>query len=182
MTTRTILAAAAALLLMAAGAPARAGDVEDCRARGPVTNEALLKSCTAVIDAGQAAPADLAYAHYRRALVNSGRPDADQAQVMAEVSQAIAIDPQLMEAYAFRALGYNRAMKYDQAIADLGKAIDLAPDRWGLYSLRAMVYAQKQDNKDALADYRRALDLKPPETSAGMIRQRIARLEQSTGQ
>jgi Tfp pilus assembly protein PilF len=87
-----------------------------------------------------------------------------------------------MEAYAFRALGYNKALQYDKAIADLGSAIAIAPDRWGLYSLRAMVQAQKKDEKAAIADFRSALALNPPAASAEMIRQRISKLEQNTAQ
>lgn len=177
------MAALAGLALFWAALPAAAATgIEQCRSTAPTTNAALLAACTAVIDAGQASAADTAYAYYRRAMVSAANPNADPAQVMADVSKAIDLDPKLMEAYAFRALGYNRAQDYDKAIADLGTAIGLAPERWGLYSLRAMVYAQKKDMADALADFRRALEHNPPETSAVMIRQRIAKLEQAPGQ
>lgn len=184
MTTRTrilrlmaLLAAVATPLLLAA--PVMAGDIDDCRSMEQVSNEVRLKACTAVIDGGKADAADLAYAHYRRAMVSSANPNADPAQVMADVSKAIEIDPKLMEAHAFRALAYNRAQQYDEAIADLTTAIELAPDRWGLYSMRAMIYVQKKDTRDGLADYRKALSLNPPATSAQMISQRIAKLEQA---
>ncbi len=171
-----------AALLLAASAPASAGDIEDCRSKAQLTTAARLKACSAVIDAKQAAAPDLAFAYYKRAMTASADPKADQVQVMADVSKAIDIDPKLMEAYAFRALGYNKALQYDKAIADLSSAIALAPDRWGLYSLRAMIHAQNKDPKAALADYRSALALNPPATSAEMIRQRVARLEQDTNQ
>ena len=179
MTRTTFKAMATALFLFAIPAAAHAGDVEVCRSKEQITNEVRLKACTAVIDGKQASTNDTAYAYYKRAMVGSANPKADQALVMADVSKAIELDPKLMEAYAFRALGYNRAMQYDKAIADLTQAIALSPDRWGLYSLRAMVEAQKKDNKAALADFKAALDLKPPATSADMIRQRIAKLEEA---
>lgn len=183
MTTQTTLRTlASALLLLAFSAPALAGDVEDCRSKAKMSNEARLKSCNAVIDGKQAKDADLAFAYYKRAMTASANPKADQAEVMADVSKAIEIDPKLIEAYAFRALGYNKALQYDNAIADLGSAIALAPDRWGLYSLRAMIQAQKKDKQAALADFRSALALNPPATSAEMIRQRISKLEQGTTQ
>jgi len=173
---------ATAALLLAFTAPVHASDIDDCRSKAEITNEARLKACTSVIDAGTAGTADIAYAYYRRGMVASGAPNADQAQVLADVSKAIELDPKLMEAFAFRALAYNKAMQYDKAIADLTKAIDIAPDRWGLYSLRAMIYVQKKDTQKGLADYRTALSLNPPATSADMIRQRVVKLEQAPAQ
>ena len=183
MTARTTLKAmAAALLLLTMAASVRAGDLDDCRSKEQIPNEARMKACSAVIAAGQAGTADLAYAYYQRALTGSANPNADQAVVMADVNKAIELDPKLMEAHVFRALGYSRAMEYDKAIADLSRAIDLAPERWGLYSLRAMVEVQKKDDKAALADYKAALARNPPATSADMIRQRITKLEQGKSQ
>lgn len=167
-------------LLFATATPASAGPVEDCRSKAKATIESRLTACNAVIDSQQSAPADVAYAYYRRAMMVSSDPKADAAQVMADVGKAIAIDPKLMEAYAFRALGYNKALQYDKAIADLSTAIALAPDRWGLFSLRAMMHAQNREPKAALADYRSALALNPPGKNAEMIRQHITRLEQNT--
>lgn len=181
MTAHSIFKAASVIaLLLATVTSASAGPVDDCRSKAQVTNESRLKACTAVIDGKQAAAADVAFAYYKRAMTASSDPKADQVQVMADVSKAIDIDPRLMEAYAFRALGYNKALQYDKAIADLSSAISLAPDRWGLYSLRAMIHAQNKDPKAALADYQSALALNPPATSAEMIRQRVTRLEQDT--
>jgi Tfp pilus assembly protein PilF len=183
VTIRSILTATAtALFLAATPLLAHAGDIEDCRTREQVTNEVRLKACTAVIDGKQASTTDTAYAYYKRAMVSSASPTADQALVMADVSRAIELDPQLMEAYAFRALGYNRAMQYDKAIADLTKAIEIKPDRWGLYSLRAMVQVQKKDDKAAIADFKAALAHNPPATSAEMIRQRLDKLEKAGAQ
>ncbi len=183
MTLRSVKTLAAALLmLLALPAAARASDVDDCRSKTESSSEALIKACSAVIAAGQASPADMAYAYYRRSMVTSANPNMDEAQVMADVSKAIELDPKLMEAYAFRALAYNHAMQYDKAVADLTQAIALAPDRWGLYSLRAMIYAQKKDDKSALADYQSALSHDPPASSADLIRQRIGKLQQQTPQ
>lgn len=172
----------ALLLLLATAATARAGDIEDCRSKAQMPNDARIKACNAVIDGKQAAAADVAFAYYKRAMTASSDTKADPAQIMADVSKAIDMDPKLMEAYAFRALGYNKALQYDKAIADLSSAIALAPDRWGLYSLRAMIHAQNKDPKAALADYRSALAHNPPANSAEMIRQRISKLEQAGSQ
>ncbi|MCA3561239.1 MAG: tetratricopeptide repeat protein [Aestuariivirga sp.] len=169
---------AAALLLLALPAAAHAGGIEDCRSKEQISNETRLKACSAVIDGKQASTADTAYAYYKRAMTASANPNADQAMIMADVSKAIELDPKLMEAYAFRALGYNRAMQYDKAIADLTTAIGIAPDRWGLYLLRAMVEAQKNDTKAAIADLEAALARNPPASSAESIRLRLAKLKQ----
>jgi tetratricopeptide (TPR) repeat protein len=185
VTTLTPLKTLATALLFSAlsasvlPASAHAADIDECRSKAQVPNEARLKACSAVIDGKQASTADTAYAYYKRAMVNSANPNGDPAQVMADVSKAIELDPKLMEAYAFRALGYNRAMQYDKAIADLTTAIEIAPDRWGLYSLRGMVESQKKDTKAAIADFKAALAHNPPATSAEMIKQRLAKLEQS---
>lgn len=176
----TLIAAALVFLRLSGGA--MAGAVEDCRSKADMTNESRMKACTAVIDGQQASPADTAYAHYKRAITASADPNAEQVLIMADVSKAIELDPKLMEAYAFRAFGYNRAMQYDKAIADLSKAIEIAPERWGLFSLRAMVEVRKKDTKAAIADYKSALALNPPPTSAAMIRQTLTRLEQTPAQ
>ena len=178
-TSTTFKAMATALFLFALPTLAHAGDIDDCRSKQQMSNEVRLKACSAVIDGKQASTTDTAYAYYKRAMVGSANPNADQAMIMADVSKAIELDPKLMEAYAFRALGYNRAMQYDKAIADLTTAIEIAPDRWGLYSLRAMVESQKKDKKAAIADFKAALDHNPPATSAELIRQRLSKLEQS---
>lgn len=180
VTYRTPFLSMAMALLLVASASAWAGDVEDCRSKAQMPNEARIKACNAVIDGKQAPAADVAFAYYRRAMTASSDPKADPGQIMADVNKAVDIDPKLMEAYAFRALGYNKALQYDKAIADLSSAIALAPDRWGLYSLRAMIHAQNKDPEAALADYRSALEHNPPATSAEMIRQRMSRLEQDT--
>ncbi len=173
----TLKAAAAAVLFFAFQGLAHAGDIDVCRSKDQITNEVRIKACTAVIDGKQASPTDTAYAYYKRAVIGSANPNADPAAIMADVSKAIELDPKLMEAYVFRAIGYNRAMQYDKSIADLSKAIELAPDRWGLYSLRAMVYAQKKDKQAAVANFQAALDHNPPASSAEMIRRRIAKLK-----
>ena len=182
MTKRFPLKALAAALLLLAAVPvaARADDLEDCRGTAKMPIEARVKACTAVIDGKQVTGPDLATAYYRRAIVAASDPRADPAAVMADVSKAIEINPKLMEAYAFRSMGYSRGQQYDKAIADLTTAIGLAPDRWGLYSLRAMVELQKKDIKASIADFKAALALNPPKTSADMIRQRLDKLEKAS--
>lgn len=170
------------LLLLATSASAWAGDIDVCRKKGQIPSEVRIQACNAVIDGQQAPAADVAFAYYKRAITASSDPKADPAQVMADVSKAIDIDPKLTEAYAFRALGYNKAMQYDKALADISTAVDLAPDRWGLYWLRATIHTRQKDFKAAIADYRDALDHNPPATSAEMIRQQIGKLEQGMAQ
>lgn len=180
MTATPLKATATALLLMLAASPlARAGSLEDCIGKSDISKPDRYNACTAVIDAKEASGDDLAKAYYRRAMVGSTNPNGDPAAVMADVDKAIELNPKLMEAYAFRALGYFRGQQYDKAIADLDQAIGLAPNRWGLYSLRAMVEAQKKDTKAALADYQKALELGPPDESVQIIRQHIARLQKA---
>lgn len=182
MTNRTPLKALAAalLFLLAVPAAARADDLEDCRGQAKIPLATRLKACSAVIDAKQLSGPDLAAIYYRRAIVAASDPKADPSSIMADVSKAIEIDPKLMEAYAFRAMGYSRGRQFDKAIADLTTAIGLAPDRWGLYSLRAMIELQKNDIKAGIADFKAALALNPPKTSADMIRQRLDKLEKAS--
>lgn len=175
-------AVAAALMLAACAPSAWATDLDDCRTPAELPNELRLTACSAVIADGKASQADIAYAHFKRALVLAANPGADPAAVIMDVSKAIELDPKLVEAYAFRALRYDKAMQMDKAIADLSSAIELAPDRWGLYSLRAMIYAHKKDRSAAIADFKAALAHNPPAGSAEMIRQRIAKMEAKSAQ
>lgn len=179
---RTIFATLSTALLLSAALPGavHASDLEDCRSRTKIPKEMRLKACDAVITGNQATGADLAFAYFKRAMINSGKQGSDQALIAADVNKAIELNPDFVEAYAYRAIGYNRAQQYDKALADLTSAIKIAPDRWGLFWLRAMVYVEKKDKQSGIADFKAALALNPPQNSADMIRQRIAKLEQST--
>jgi tetratricopeptide (TPR) repeat protein len=80
---------------------------------------------------------------------------------MADLDQAIRLDPKLDLAYLNR--GYtDRAKKDDQrAIADFSEFIRLAPGKSIGYDLRGTVYLANQDYDHALADFDQAIKLDP---------------------
>ena len=116
MTTRNILKAlATALILFTLQAPAHATDIEDCRSKDEITNEARVKACSAVIDGKQASPADTAFAYYKRAMQYD--------KAIADLSSAIALTPDRWGLYSLRAMVYAQKKDTKDAIVDFKAAL-----------------------------------------------------------
>ncbi len=89
------------------------------------------------------------------------------AEALADLDQAIKLDPKNADAYAWRAAVYLDAKrydtdqgKYDRAIADYGEAIRLDP-KGEYYHDRGRLYRDKGDYDHAISDYSEAIKLDP---------------------
>lgn len=82
--------------------------------------------------------------------------------------EVIAANPNLAEAYFFRALGkYSVATTEDDAVlADLNKAIELNPQYADAYTGRAMVATNNGDYQSALRDWSSVLAIQPDNLQA----------------
>ena len=77
------------------------------------------------------------------------------------LSIAIQLDPDFIEAYAYRGLAYYRLGNYDAAMADYDRSIALWPNLAEVYYFRAILYGQQKEREKAINDYTRAIELKP---------------------
>lgn len=85
---------------------------------------------------------------------------------IARYTDAIAGDPQYVEAYAGRARAHLGAGNPTAAIADLQTALELAPRRAELYAALAEAQVMNEDYEDAIASGQIALGLEPDNAQA----------------
>ena len=76
-------------------------------------------------------------------------------------TEAIALNPELTEAYSNRGVAYRNTGDFAAAIADYSKAIDLDPEDARFYHGRGFAYFTTGDFAAAIADYSKAIDLNP---------------------
>lgn len=85
----------------------------------------------------------------------------DYQGAISDFTQAIALNPDYVEAYYSRSLGHYRQRNTTQAIKDLTQAIDLNPQYTQAYVQRGFVQANSRNAPASLSDYRQALSLSP---------------------
>jgi tetratricopeptide (TPR) repeat protein len=149
---RMALWAAAALLAAIVVQPATADDdasvCESGRAHpdAPLpTDDERIEACTRL----------LAVTYYHRAGRYIHKGDFDHA--IADLDQAIGIDPQFAGAYYNRGMTYDYKHDYDRAIADFDQALKLNPKNYGSYFSRGDLYLDKGDYDRAIADFDEAI-------------------------
>jgi tetratricopeptide (TPR) repeat protein len=100
---------------------------------------------------------------------------------MADVNEAIRIDPKYVTALNDRGYLYQRRSDFDRAIADYDAAIAVNP-RWArLFNDRGLAWERKTNNDRALADYSEAVRLDPkwasPLNLRGLLYERTGKLD-----
>lgn len=80
---------------------------------------------------------------------------------IADLSDAIALDPRLIDAYEARAMCYKLMNQYEAAIADFSKVLESRPKDAGIYWVRGFVYENIDEFPKAIADFDMALKYKP---------------------
>ena len=96
-----------------------------------------------------------------------------KADALADLDEAIRLDPKFAAAHVARASVYSRRKENDRALADLDEAIRLDPALAVAYSERASIYEEKKDNGRALADLNEAIRLDPDDASNHAARGQI---------
>jgi tetratricopeptide (TPR) repeat protein len=132
-------------------------DDSDTCAHG--SGDAAIAACTQAINSGLWRGSGLAWAYTNRGARYRERGDNDRA--IADLSQAVALDPKLAMAYNDRGIAYAVKGDNDRAIADLNQAIALDPKFAKAYNNRGLAYAVKGDNDRAIADEDQAIALDP---------------------
>jgi tetratricopeptide (TPR) repeat protein len=169
---QVILCVAAALLVATAVQSASADDASVCESEkdtGARFDEKM-EACGRVCESGMAdasarwATDDerieacgrmIVFSYYRRAATYTSKHDYDRA--IADLDQAIRLDPKLVPAYYNRGMVYDFKLDYDRAIADFDQALKLDPKASLTYLSRGIAYRSKGDYDSAIADFGQAI-------------------------
>src|SRR5262245_34375444 len=136
----------------AAGAPA-----DDRLTCSDVSGDAAIAACSRLIASRRLRGSELAKAYYFRGVEYRDKGDLDRA--IADLGQAIMLDPKYALAYNNRGLAWDDKGEIDRAVADYNEAIRLDPQSALPYSNRGFVAHRKGDLDRAFADYDEAIRL-----------------------
>ncbi len=133
---------------------------------------------TATHTPAPAPTATLTYEEYFELGVDSYEND-EIDNAITNLSKAIELNPDYVDAYYFRGLVYITEEDYDKAIADYTKAIELDPNNnseiakatgASAYFLRAGAYYENYDYDAAIADFDKAIEMNPGHSDAYYLR------------
>src|SRR6266446_2976449 len=113
--------------------------------------ELVIDACTAIIQAGQETPKQLAFALANRGYAYRNKCDYDRA--IRDHDQAIKLDPNNALAFVDRGSAYAGKREYDRAIRDFDEAIRLDPNLALAFNGRGAAYYDKRDYDRAIQDY-----------------------------
>lgn len=91
-------------------------------------------------------------------------------EAVALYTEAIELDPDLVDAYVNRSQAYLELGRFDEALADANKAIQLEPELAGAYVNRAAAYSGLGRYDEALDDANKAIELEPELALAYVVR------------
>ena len=126
--------------------------------------EAAIADCSRSIKSGKPKGRDLAAYYNNRAVAYRARGDNDRA--IADLNEAIRLDPKLAMAFNNRGNAYNAKGDNDRAIADFNETIRLDPKLARAFQNRGSTYHDKGDNDRAIVDYNEAIRLEPKHAKA----------------
>jgi lipoprotein NlpI len=154
-----------------------------------LTTEERVGACTQLLAVPDISSEAAALAHFYRALaqlVVKGLPDDVDYQARAQaaipdINAAIALDPDLIAAYRYRANLYRYTKQFDASIADVDKVIAAFPKVGGLYVLRSSSLREAGHLDAALADYETALSIAGPDDDVPLLYLGRFYLDESAG-
>ena len=82
-------------------------------------------------------------------------------KAVAHYTEALKLNPKLVEAFINRGNTYSSRGEHDRAIEDFTKAIELKPDYTEAYYNRGNAYREQGDFDQAIGEYTKAIELKP---------------------
>lgn len=89
------------------------------------------------------------------------RPKNDFEGYVADLTEAIRLNPNLAEAYHRRAYAYASKGQFEQGFADMNECIRIEPANAGFYKDRGRMYDELGNRTAAIADYTEAIRLDP---------------------
>ncbi len=153
---RVLIRIAALFALTAPAAAASRADWDACKGDDP---DRSIAACTRIIQGRGETAKNSAIAHHERGLAYRSKGDFDRA--IADLSEAVRLDPKYAEGYYGRGLAYGNKDDLDRAIADYSEAIRLDPKLAAAYNNRGNAYKNKGDFDRAIADLSEAIRLAP---------------------
>jgi tetratricopeptide (TPR) repeat protein len=122
----------------------------------------VLDGCAAFLASGSKDTDKLIAAHGNRAIGFSATGNYDAA--LAELNEAVALDPKQPNTYFMRAAAYEAKKDHDKAIVDLDEAVRLDASRGDFYMLRGIVFGQKGELDRAIVELDQKVKLDPQAT------------------
>ncbi len=157
------LAAILVLYLALAGCASRSPDslVAACdRAADDLSNLVhSVRICTDAISSGVLTPSQEAQVLADRGRYNLGFNKLNDA--IADCDRAIALKPDLAEAYFTRGLSYFYLGKYDEALDSYDQALKIDPRMVNAYNSRGHTHFTRREWDLALPEYKRAIEIDP---------------------
>jgi Tfp pilus assembly protein PilF len=126
---------------------------------GP-NGEQRIAACGRLIASGKLGNGDLAQAYFQRA-VNMVVIRAELDQSLADLNEAIRLDPSQAPAHAIRAARFIRTGNLDRALADLNEAKRLNPNSGTVHNAFGLYYIAIGDYDRALVEFNDSLRLFP---------------------
>jgi tetratricopeptide (TPR) repeat protein len=145
-------------MLLAAGGPALAEDIDICRDRQSEP-KARLEACEKIIAAGQTTGKDLGIAYAVRAQSLAARRVYDKAIVA--FSAAHDADPDNAGIIDARGWAYERTGQDDLAMADYNLALQKRPNYGNAYNNRGTLHLRRQALQSALDDFSASIQYAP---------------------
>ena len=84
---------------------------------------------------------------------------ASYADAITRFDRAIAINPDLAQAYLDRGFAKRYLKETDAALADFNRALELNPNLSGAYTARGYIYRERGDVQRALAEFTRSIEV-----------------------
>jgi tetratricopeptide (TPR) repeat protein len=139
---------------------AAAQSAEEWNCRGDTRDlDAQIEGCTRAINSGKYRGKDLAWAYTNRGSVYDYQKDFDRA--IADLTEAIRLDPNAVVGYQDRAASYRNRGQYTLALDDLNKALRLAPNDARTLMSRGVIYFKLNAVARALVDFDASLKIDP---------------------
>jgi tetratricopeptide (TPR) repeat protein len=126
---------------------------------GGAASDENAAACTRLIASGRMSGGELARAFYQRASVSTRKGNFDPA--MADLNEALRLEPNNANARALRAAGYIGKGDYDRALADLKEARRLDSKSYLTANVFGVYHNAKGEYDRALAELNEAIQLNP---------------------
>jgi tetratricopeptide (TPR) repeat protein len=154
--TTALLIAAVPLLPTRASAQS----AEEWNCRGDTGDlDAQIEGCTRAINSGKYHGKGLAWAYTNRGSVYDYKKDFDRA--IADLTEAIRLDPTAVVAYQDRAASYRNKGQYTLALDDLNQALRLSSNDARTLMSRGVIYLKLNAAARAIVDFDASLRIDP---------------------